>query len=171
MVLDKSISLRLANVTVDKLKEEAKNEGIALNTLVNQILLEYLQWDMTASKAGWVVVLADVVKKLMNELDDKTLYKIAISTADSHKDIRLMMTGDDTIDGFFAILRNRLRKSGINYTESHEKGMIKFVIHHNMGKKWSFFYKTQHERMLKNLGQPSTCDFTDNTLIITVKLE
>jgi len=169
MVLDKSISLRLSGVTVDKLKEESKNEGITLNTLVNQILVEYLQWDRTASKAGWVVVLSDVVKKLMNKLDDETLYKIAISTADSHKDIRLMMTGDDTIDGFFSILRNRLRKSGIGYTESHEKGMIRFIIHHNMGKKWSYFYKIQHERMLKNLGQSSTCEFTENTLMISVK--
>ena len=163
MVLDKNISLRLSSVNLDKLKEEAKNEGISLNTLVNQIFIDYLQWDRTATKAGWVVVLSDVIKKLMNELDDKTLYKIAVLTADSHNDIRLLMTGNDTIDGFFSILRNRLRKSGIAYVESHEKGMIKFVIHHNMGKKWSFFYKTQHERMLKNLGQTATLDFTANT--------
>lgn len=47
--------------------------------------------------------------------------------------------------------------------------MTKFIIHHNMGKNWSFFYKTQHERMLQNLGQSATLDFTDNTLIINVK--
>ncbi len=171
MTLDKSISLRLATQNFDKLKKEAKTEGLTLNTLVNQILGEFLQWDMTATKAGWVVVLADVLKGMMNALDEKTLYKIAISTADSTKDVRLMMTGDDTIDGFFSILRNRLRKSGISYMESSEKGMIKFVIHHNMGKKWSFFYKTQHERMLQNLGQSATMDFTDNTLIICVKIK
>ena len=169
MVLDKSISLRLPGPNLDKLKKEAKNEGLTMNTLVNQILAEYLQWDITASKAGWVVVLADVLKRLMNELDEKTLYKIAVATADSSKDVRLMMTGDDTVDGFFSILRNRLRKSGISYIESSEKGMIKFIIHHNMGKKWSFFYKTQHERMLQNLGQIGTLDFTENTLIITVR--
>jgi len=171
MTLDKSISLRLASPNLDKLRAKAKNEGSSLNTLVNQILAEYLQWDMTATKAGWVVVLADVLKGMMNELDEKTLYKIAIATADSTKDVRLMMTGDDTIDGFFSILRNRLRKSGISYVESSEKGTIKFVIHHNMGKKWSFFYKTQHERMLQNLGQQATMDFTDNTLIICVKIK
>lgn len=170
MTLDKSISLRLPSPSLDKLKAKAKNEGSNLNTLVNQILAEYLQWDMTATKAGWIVVLADVLRKMMNELDEKTLYKIAIATADSTKDVRLMMTGNDTIDGFFSILRNRLRKSGISYIESSEKGMIKFIIHHNMGKKWSFFYKTQHERMLQNLGQPSTVDFTENTLIICVKV-
>ena len=171
MTLDKSISLRLPSPNLDKLRARAKDEGSNLNTLVNQILSEYLQWDMTATKAGWVVVLADVLKGMMNELDEKILYKIAISTADSTKDVRLMMTGDDTIDGFFSILRNRLRKSGISYMESSEKGTIKFVIHHNMGKKWSFFYKTQHERMLQNLGQPATVDFTDNTLIICVKIK
>ena len=171
MVLDKSISLRLPSPNLDKLKAAAKIEGLNLNALVNQILAGYLQWDMTASKAGWVVVLAEVIKKLMNELDEKTLYKIAVATADSTKDVRLMMTGDDTIDGFFSILRNRLRKSGISYMESSEKGMIKFVIHHNMGKKWSFFYKVQHERMLQNLGRPATLDFTESTLIINVKIK
>jgi len=171
MVLDKSISLRLPSPNLDKLKAAAKIEGLNLNALVNQILAGYLQWDMTASKAGWVVVLAEVIKKLMNELDEKTLYKIAVATADSTKDVRLMMTGDDTIDGFFSILRNRLRKSGISYMESSEKGMIKFIIHHNMGKKWSFFYKVQHERMLQNLGQPATLDFTESTLIINVKIK
>jgi hypothetical protein len=171
MALDKSISLRLPSTSLDKLKAEAKIEGLNLNMLVNHILAEYLQWDRTASKAGWVVVLANVLKGLMNELDEKTLYKIAIATADSTKDVRLMMTGDDTIDGFFSILRNRLRKSGIDYLESSEKGMIKFIIHHNMGKKWSFFYKTQHERMLENLGRQATLDFTDNILIINVKMK
>jgi hypothetical protein len=171
MALDKSVSLRLPSQNVDKLKAEAKIEGVHFNALVNQILGDYLQWDRTATKAGWIVVLADVLKGMMNELDEKTLYKIAISTADSTKDVRLMMTGDDTIDGFFSILRNRLRKSGISYIESSEKGMIKFVIHHNMGKKWSFFYKTQHERMLQNLGQRATLDFTENTLVICVKIK
>src|SRR6267143_2254740 len=171
MVLDKSVSLRLSGPSLDKLKAEAKIEGLPFNALVNQILGDYLQWDRTATKAGWIVVLADVLKRVMNELDEKTLYKIAIATADSTKDVRLMMTGDDTIDGFFSILRNRLRKSGISYIESSEKGTIKFVIHHNMGKKWSFFYKTQHERMLQNLGQPATVYFTDNTLIINVKIK
>jgi hypothetical protein len=170
MVLDKSVSLRLSSPNLDKLKVEAKNEGLTLNALVNQILREYIQWDMTATKAGWVVVLSDVLKRLMNELEEKTLYKIAVATADSTKDVRLMMTGNDTIDGFFSILRNRLRKSGISYMESSENRMIRFVIHHNMGKKWSFFYKTQHERMLQNLGQSSTLDFTENTLIINVKI-
>ena len=171
MVLDKSVSLRLANTSLDKLKASAKIEGLPLNAMINQILTEYLQWDMTATKAGWIVVLSDVLKRMMNELDEKTLYKIAVATADSTKDVRLMMTGDDTIDGFFSILRNRLRKSGISYIESSEKGMIKFIIHHNMGKKWSFFYKTQHERMLHNLGQQATLDFTENTLIICVKIK
>ncbi|HEV2193698.1 MAG TPA: hypothetical protein VGR54_08795 [Nitrosopumilaceae archaeon] len=171
MILDKSISIRLPSTSLDKLRVKAKIEGLNLNMLVNHILTEYLQWDSTASKAGWVVVLADVLKELMNELDEKTLYKIAIKTADSTKDVRLMMTGDNTIDGFFSILRNRLRKSGIDYLESSEKGMIKFIIHHNMGKKWSFFYKTQHERMLENLGRQATLDFTENTLIINVKMK
>jgi hypothetical protein len=169
MTLDKISSFRINSKNLDKLKTQAKSNGVSLNTLVNEIFASYLQWDMTATKAGWVVVLSEVLKSFMNELDDKILYNIAIRTADSTKDVRLMMTGDDTVDGFLSILRNRLRKSGISYTESSENKMIKFIIHHNMGKKWSYFYKTQHERMLQNLGQSAKLEFTDNSLIIHIK--
>jgi len=167
--LDKICSLRVNGTVLFRLKNQTKIERISLNTLVNDILLNYLQWDMTSNKAGWVVVLGDVLKGLMDSLDEETLYNIAIRTADSTKDVRLMMTGDDTIDGFLSILRNRLRKSGINYIETLENGMTKFVIRHNMGKKWSYFYKIQHERMLQNLGQQAKLDFTDTSLIICVK--
>lgn len=169
MTLDKISSFRINSKNLEKLKTQAKKNGVSLNTLVNEIFIDYLQWDMTATKAGWVVVLSEVLKGLMNELDDKILYNIAIRTADSTKDVRLMMTGNDTVDGFLSILRNRLRKSGIDYTESSEKKMLKFIIHHNMGKKWSYFYKIQHERMLQNLGQSAELKFTDNSLIIHIK--
>lgn len=167
--LDKISSFRINSKTLDKLKAQAEDEGVSLNTLVNRIITDYLQWDVTAAKAGWVVVLSEVLKGLMNELDEKTLHKIAIHTADATGDVRLMMTGDDTIDGFFSILRERLKKSGINYMESNEKGMTRFMIHHNMGRKWSYFYKIQHERMLKNVGHPTELEYTDNSLIISVR--
>ena len=169
MTLDKISSFRINSKNLDKLKTQAKSNGVSLNTLVNEIFANYLQWDMTATKAGWVVVLSEVLKSFLDEIDDKVLYKIAIRTADSTRDVRLMMTGDDTLDGFLSILRNRLRKSGISYTESSDNKMLKFIIHHNMGKKWSYFYKIQHERMLQNLGQSAELEFTDNSLIIHIR--
>jgi len=169
MTLDKISSFRINSKNLDKLKTQAKSNGVSLNTLVNEIFANYLHWDMTATKAGWVVVLSEVLKSFLDEIDDKVLYKIAIRTADSTRDVRLMMTGDDTLDGFLSILRNRLRKSGISYTESSDNKMLKFIIHHNMGKKWSYFYKIQHERMLQNLGQSAELEFTDNSLIIHIR--
>ncbi len=168
-VLDKITSIRINSQNLSRLRNEAEKDGITLNQLLNQIIADYLKWDLTATKAGWIVVLSDVLRRLFNELDDETLYKIAIITADTAKDARLVMTGDDTIDGFFSILRSRLRKSGISYMESSEKGMRRFIIHHSMGKKWSYFYKIQHERMLHNLGCQAKLDFTENTLVICVK--
>lgn len=169
--LDRISSFRINSKTLEKLREHAENQGFTLNALVNRIFTDYLNWDITATKAGWVVVLSEVVKGLMDEMDEKTLHKVATSTADSTGDVRLIMTGDNTVEGFFSILRARLKKSGINYVESHGSGMTKFIIHHNMGRKWSYFYKIQHERMLQNLGQPAELEYTDNSLIIDVKYD
>ncbi len=73
MTLDKISSFRINSKNLDKLKTQAKSNGVSLNTLVNEIFVNYLQWDMTATKAGWVVVLSEVLRSLMNELDDKIL--------------------------------------------------------------------------------------------------
>jgi hypothetical protein len=170
MTLDKIITLRVNNENLGKLRNEARKEELSLNSLVNHIFSDYLQWDMFANKVGWIIVLSDVFKGILDELDEKALQKVAIHTANTTANIGSMMTGENTLDGFFFILRNRLKKSGIQYVESTENGITKFTIHHNLGKNWSYFYKVWHEQMLKNLGFPSTISSNENSLIISVPL-
>lgn len=168
MTLDKITTLRINNQNLEKLRNEAKKEGISFNTMVNHIFTNYLQWDMYATKVGWIVVLAEVFKGIIDELDEKTLRKVAIRTANTTTNVGAMMTGENTLDGFFFILRNRLKKSGIPYVESSEERITKFVIHHNLGKNWSYFYNVWHEQVLKNLGHDAEISSDENSLIICV---
>lgn len=168
MTLDKILTVRITDQNLEKLRNEANKEEVSLNSMVNHIFSDYLQWDMYANKVGWIVVLAEVFKGIIDELDEKTLYKVAIRTANATANVGAMMTGENTLDGFFFILRNRLKKSGIKYVESNENGMTKFVIHHNLGKNWSYFYKIWHEQMLRNLGHITKISSDDNSLIICV---
>lgn len=80
MTLDKVVTLRINGHDLEKLRKEAKNENISLNSLVNHIFTDYLQWDLYANKVGWIVVLAEVFKGLIDELDEKTLHKIEFLT-------------------------------------------------------------------------------------------
>lgn len=170
MTLDKILSVRITEKNLKNLRNEAKKENISLNSMVNHIFSDYLQWDLYANKVGWIVVLAEVFKGIIDELDEKTLHKVAIRTANSTSNVCTMMTRENSLDGFFFILRNRLKRSGIQYVESSEDGMTKFVIHHNLGKNWSYFYKIWHEQMLRNLGHAAKISSDDNSLIICVNV-
>lgn len=42
--------------TMKNLREEAKQKDISINTLLNQIIKEYLNWHSNAAKAGFIAV-------------------------------------------------------------------------------------------------------------------
>ena len=162
------ITFRLEESTIEKLKEFSELEKISTNTLVKHVLDDYLKWDAYAVKAGWMVFPKPALKILIDDASEKTLSKLAITMADYKKDITLLMTGDNTLEGFLSVVRNRIRKSGFQLRESEDENGISFVIQHDMGLKWSLLNKSMYEKILKNLGYTSIIDITDNTLIIKI---
>lgn len=165
-----NVSLRLSSDIVNLLKEDAEAERVSLNTLANQILNSYAEWDRTAVKAGWGVLQKDVLKEIMNELSEEAIIKIAIRTASYTKDIRLLMTGRDDLEGFIMILKGRVKRSGFYLQEPKQSdGRRKFVIQHDMGIKWSIFWKYHYEKLLNSLGYPASFEYTENTLVMIIK--
>ena len=167
--LYETFTFRLLSSTLSKLKRHAEEEQISVNTLANRIFTNYIEWDMISSKAGWAVWEKHVLKELIEELDEESIIKIATRTADSTKNMRLLMTGSDDIEGFFLILRNRANRSGFTYQEHKTNGITKFVLQHNLGKKCSLFFKSHYEQILNDLGYTAEFDYTNNILIINLK--
>src|SRR5919108_1628472 len=63
-----TITFRIDNNIMHKFNAKAEQEDISLNTLINQILKRYVEWDMYEGKAGMVPVNKPVVKKLFQGL-------------------------------------------------------------------------------------------------------
>lgn len=167
--MKKIVVLRLEEQTHSKIRKQAVNEGKPLSRLVNQILDDYLNWDMTAPKAGWVLVLRDVLIGFLNKIDEETINLVAEKTVDYTKDVGLLMSGAYDLDSYLSILRISSRKSGFKIFESIDKGVLRMIIQHDMGAKWSLFFKLRHELILKKLGHKAICDFTDSTVIFEVR--
>jgi len=166
------VSLRIPTTILTGLKTAAEKEQISLNTLANQIFQNYLDWDMNAANAGWVVLQRDTIKPIFGALDEKIIPEIAIPAADSLADALLLMRGEHTLDAFYHILRYRIAKSNFYLTDlALENNARKLVIQHDMGKKWSLFFKVYYERVLNNLGYEAKADYTANSLVLTVTEE
>lgn len=161
-----SVTFRLDNAVLHKLRDLAKNDGVSLNTLANQIFKNYVEWDATATKAGWLVFHKTALKQIIDSVGKTTLENLALQTADYVKDVTLLMSERHDLEGYLSMLRSRAKKSGFVLIESHRGPGKRLILQHDMGRNWSLFFRAHYDRMLQNLGHPAKFEMTDNTLVI-----
>lgn len=165
---NESITFRINSNYLSELRRLADEDKISLNTLVNQILKSYVDWESVAVKAGFAVFQREVVKELFNAVDQNTLQQIAMRTADKSKDTLLLMKGATNLDAALSLLNNRSKKAGFSYREFDEPDGQRIVVQHDMGINYSTFFKTHNERMFNNAGYSVKIDTTDSSTIIKI---
>jgi hypothetical protein len=163
------MTFRLESTALDKLKAKANQDRISLNTLVNQIIVGYAEWDLTAISAGWMVMPKKVMKKMIAKLSEKEIKQLAKETVDEMKSIALFMTNKSDLESFFSIIRIRSKKSGFQIKEVVDNNKNTFIIQHDLGAKWSLFNKIFYEELLHSLEKRVTFETTDNTIVINVE--
>lgn len=163
------MTFRLESAALEKLKSKAKEERISLNTLVNQIIVGYVEWDLTAASAGWMVMRRSIIKKLLAKLTEKEVEQLAKETFGEVKDIVLFMTNKNDLEGFISILKAFYKKSGFQIKEISDSKKTTFIIHHDLGANWSLYAKTFYEGALHSLEKRVTFETTKNTIVINVE--
>jgi hypothetical protein len=164
-----SVTFRLDSEKLQKLRGESQENQISLNTLVNQVIASFVDWDMVVSKAGWELLPKDILKELFGAIDEETLKKIASKTADTSKDARLMLTGVDDIESFYATMRYRIKKSGFVLREYDDPdGSKRIVVQHEMGLNWSMFFKEYNERILNSFGYKADIEISINSVMMKI---
>ena len=171
-----SISFRMDKDSLDELKKHAEESQVSLSTLLNQIISGYMKWDAYATKAGYTTFEKDVLKMLFDNMTTEDLAKLAASTTKSFKDVLLLTSGGDesvvNLEAVLAVLENHARRSGFQYSAFSDKGAgkKKIVIQHDMGEKWSSFYKERIQEMIKFSGHSAKIDMVDdNKLMMTIE--
>lgn len=164
-----SVTFRIDAEKLQKLRSESSENQISLNTLVNQIIASFVDWDMIVSKAGWELIPKDISKALLDATSEDTLKKVAEATAQTSKETRLMLTGVDDLDSFYATMRYRIKKSGFVLREYDEPdGTKKFAIQHEMGLNWSIFHKEYFERIIRDFGHKVEIEISTNSLMMKI---
>jgi hypothetical protein len=163
-----SITFRIDSKELNLLRIIAADEGISVNQLVSQTLKAYLEWESVATKAGMSVIQKEILKGFISSVPDDELKRIATSTADSFADALLLMTGNTDLDSLLHVVRNLFKRSGFTIRAFEDPDGKKLVIQHDLGSKWSVFFKTYIERLINNSGHPAKISTTDNILVIQV---
>lgn len=167
-----SITFRLNSDVLKKLVAHAEIQKTSLNVLVNQILSGYVEWEVDSIKAGWIPTQRQILLQLMNALEEKTILKIAETSAESTgKNVIIFMHGKYNLESLLSHIRASSQKSGFNIKEFSDERELQMVVRHDLGWKWSLFNKSYYQTIFHELGQRVILDYTENSLVITVVRE
>lgn len=171
---NESITFRINTDDLEQLKALASDDQVSLNTLVNKILRSYLEWDHSAAKAGNAIIMQKcILKAIFDFMPENELEKIAVEAADN-KDELLGMTGKADLEAALSIIARRAKRSGFilrDFSDAgtdHDDKKIHFVIQHDMGRKWSAFFKAYNQRLINNTGHATKIEATDKLVTIRV---
>jgi hypothetical protein len=161
------ITFRIPSSSINQLREESKKKQVSLNTLVNQILKDHLDWYTYAARARMFHVPRSTFSRLIDNLTEEELSKHAVTIAKKeYVDIALLLRGEFTLPSFLNILENWSRISAFPYKYEINNEVHNFTIQHDMGRKFSFLIKELYRYILEEIFErKSDFTITDNTVM------
>src|SRR5579863_4903769 len=98
-----TMTFRIDEEVLNKLREESEHRETSLNTFVNQIFKRYVEWDMFESKVGMVPVAKPIIVELFGKMTKDEIIDMANRIGKNVvRDTALFMQGDISLDSFIS---------------------------------------------------------------------
>lgn len=147
-----TITFRLDDEIVQKLRSESGNRQVSTNTLVNQALRRFLEWDMYEPVAGFVMINKKVFAQIFGKEKKEMIIDIATKIGKNEvKDIALFMKGRMDLPSFLSWLEMRMINSSVQVSHTSQNGYHTYVMRHEIGKNWSIYHKTILELIFREV--------------------
>ena len=148
-----SISFRVSRNILYKLKQEAKQKEISVDTLMTQIAKQHAEWHANASQIGFISVRKTLIMKLLDEIrDNEKIKEIAREVARESSDSLhfLKEQYNVSIESALDFIEVWIKEAGYPYVHDIsdvDRSIHHFVIQQDMGLKWSLYLS----EILRNL--------------------
>lgn len=165
------ITFRIPSEKLNLLHKESEIKQTSLNTLIKQIINEYLDWHSLASRAKLYYLPKSFLMRLINGLNEEELIEVARETAKNDLvDISLFLRGGFTIASLSDITETWLRIAQMPYKSEVNENSCKIIIEHDMGHKYSYLIKEISRYLLEIAFEAkSSCEVTENAVIIELE--
>lgn len=165
-----TVSFRI-NEEYDKaLRSEAGEKKLSLNTLVNQIFGEYVEWNKYVKRFGTIILSKEAFKLLLESLGNDKINTLAIDIASkAPKEFILFKWKEidhSNVISFIKLFFDHCGYGQYDYQVTETK-INKFSIRHELGKKGSIFLDAYVKTVVKDtLGIDCQTIITDNSVTI-----
>ena len=139
-----SLTFRIEEDNIKKLRTEAQKQGISLNSFVNQVLKSFLEWHSFEAKVGFVPILKPVVKELFANVTKQQIIEIAANTGKAEvQNAVYFMKGKIDLDSFLSWFENRMKNSSfqVSHTFDRSSRIHTYVVKHDICENWSLYLK------------------------------
>lgn len=168
-----TIAFRLDSNVISRLRSEAAQKEVSLNTLVGQIFRQHIDWHSNAAKAGFLTVRKGLILRLLEIASEEQLHQIAEYIAKKEtKNFVMMLRNEYNITSALDVVETWIRIAGYPYRHDVQYSRHSYTIQHDMGRKWSVYLSEQYEFLFEDFGLKRVhFDMTDNSLSFTVDTE
>ncbi|AFU59929.1 hypothetical protein Ngar_c30110 [Candidatus Nitrososphaera gargensis Ga9.2] len=165
-----TIAFRLDTTLIEKLRKEASQKEISLNTMASQIFRQHVDWHSNAAKAGFITVRKGLILRLLEIATEEQLVKIAEYIAKKEtKNFVLMLRNEYNITSALDVVETWIRIAGYPYRHDANYSKHSYTIQHEMGKKWSMYLAEQYRFLFEDFGLKKVkFDITDSVLSFSV---
>jgi hypothetical protein len=167
-----SITLRVDSSVMNQIRLESEQKLVSPNTLINQILNQYIKWHARAPNAGMIYITKSFVSSLLQKFSNEEIIQMGENELENHfKRNYFVFQEEFSIEKVIELLDYYALVSGFNYAHRIERNNHTIVIQHNMGDKVSLLLSS----MIKNIFQDLSLSSYDiqelgDTVIIRLKM-
>ena len=167
-----SITFRLDGDILKKLRTEAGEKDVSINTLVSQVIKQHSDWHSNAAKAGFIAVRRTFLTNLMNKISPEELSSISKDLARKEtKDFVLLLRNEYNIASALNVAESWVSISGYPFRHENSDTVHSYVIQHEMGKKMSLYLAAIYDNLFREFGlEKVQIDISDNTISFVVDI-
>lgn len=168
--LGQPVTFVIPQDNIDQLQYESDTKQVSLNTRINQIIKDHLDWHSDAPDAKIFYLPKSFMMKTVNQLNEQQLSSIAQSIVSDLQETSLLLRGEFSFPSFLDILNTWSRIAKIPHRIMQDEYEYKIIIRHEMGSKYSYFLKEVCKYVIEERFHiPTSYKITDNTLLLRIK--
>jgi len=166
----RTVSFRIDDCIINALLDDSDIKQISLNTLVNQILREYIDWYANTPKIGYIVIRKSLMYAMLEKFSEDQIRQLAKITSKQSREINMLFASEYTLTSALKIIEYKMRMSGHVYKKEIRDRDLIFVIEHGMGMKWSVYLAELFALEFQEVNHKAEFEKLDNVLAFKVRL-
>lgn len=161
-------TFRISESAFNALQEDARRQNVSVNTLVNQIILSYANFDRYVKKLNMIKIPRFTLKSIMDAAQDDVIIEAGrLAGIDMPKFLILARDGTLSLESVLSHLKSLADYGNLfEYAESSENGKRIITIAHDLGPKGTLFFAHYVQAVFESIDSHPTFTLGDNTIII-----